>query len=147
MYTRHDITNRRVCLWVKNSQNPTYKIAFNRLYEPACYATTGKPYLNINMNSTNEILNQEVTTGNLVHDEITDMIDIWIEKRDNTQNYLHPTQKPVTLNEKPFKRCSAPGHVIFSGFAGSGSDLIACETLNRKMARCRKRSYLRNYSD
>ena len=64
-------------------------------------------------------------------DELQDMIDLWLVKRDNTQSYLHPTQKPVTLNEKPFKRCSAPGHIIFSGFAGSGSDLIACEQLNR----------------
>lgn len=132
LYTRHDITNRRVCLWIKNNQNPTYKIGFNRLYEPVTYGTTGKPYLNNQMNGVNEILNQEITTGNQVHDELIDMIDIWIEKRDDVNSYLHPTQKPVALNEKPFKRCSAPGHIIFSGFAGSGSDLIACETLNRK---------------
>ena len=60
------------------------------------------------------------------------MIDLWIQKRDAGQDYAHPTQKPVTLNEKPLKRCSAPGHIVFSGFAGSGSDLIACEQLNRK---------------
>lgn len=132
LYNKHLINNRRVCMWIKNNQNPTNKIAFNKVYEPCSYGTIGKPYLNTNMNSTNEILNQEVTTGNLVHDEITDMFDIWIEKRDSVQLYLHPTQKPVTLNEKPFKRCSAPGHIIFSGFGGSGSDLIACETLNRK---------------
>jgi DNA modification methylase len=60
------------------------------------------------------------------------MIDLWVIRRDNAQDYLHPTQKPVTLNEKPLKRCSAPGHIVFSGFAGSGSDLIACEQLNRK---------------
>ena len=59
-------------------------------------------------------------------------IDLWLERRDNAQSYEHPTQKPVTLNEKPLKRCSAPGHIIFSGFAGSGSDLIACEQLRRK---------------
>ena len=132
LYKQHGITNRRVCLWIKNNQNPTNMIAFNRLYEPCTYGTTGKPYLNNQMNSTNEILNQEVTTGNQVHDELHDMIDIWIEKRDDVNSYLHPTQKPVTLNEKPLKRCSAPGHIIFSGFGGSGSDLIACETLNRK---------------
>jgi len=132
LYAQNEIVSKRVCTWIKNNQNPTNKIAFNKVYEPVCYGITGKPYLNTNMNSTNEILNQEVTTGNQVHDEINDMIDIWIEKRDNVQSYLHPTQKPVTLNEKPFKRCSAPGHIIFSGFGGSGSDLIACETLNRK---------------
>src|SRR5665213_2579188 len=64
--------------------------------------------------------------------EILLAFNLWIEKRDNAQDYDHPTQKPVTLNEKPLKRCSAPGHIVFSGFAGSGSDLIACEQLNRK---------------
>ncbi len=131
LYTKHGIENKRVCMWIKNNQNPTHKIAFNKVYEPCVYGIVGKPYLNIVMNNANEILNQEVTTGNQVHDEILDMIDIWIEKRDNTRDYQHPTQKPVTLNEKPLKRCSAPTHIIFSGFGGSGSDLIACEELNR----------------
>lgn len=131
LYAKHKVSAKRVCLWLKNNQNPTHKIAFNKVYEPCVYGTIGKPYLNNGMHNANEILNQEVTTGNQVHDEIFDMIDIWIEKRDNAKDYRHPTQKPVTLNEKPFKRCSAPLHIIFSGFAGSGSDLIATEELGR----------------
>ena len=131
LYQKHGIDSKRVCMWIKNNQNPTHKIAFNKVYEPCVYGTIGKPYLNSAMNNVNEILNQEITTGNQVHDEILDMIDIWIEKKDNSQTYQHPTQKPVTLNEKPLKRCSAPLHVVYSGFAGSGSDLIACEELNR----------------
>ena len=131
LFDKHEIRKRRVCLWIKSNQNCTPKIAWNRLYEPCIYGTVNKPYLNPNFRNANEILNQEVTTGNQVLDELQDMIDLWLVKRDNTQNYLHPTQKPDTLNEKPFKRCSAPKHIIFSGFAGSGSDLIACEELNR----------------
>lgn len=131
LYAKHKVDSKRVCMWIKNNQNPTHKIAFNKVYEPCCYGTIGKPYLNTGMNNANEILNQEVTTGNQVHDEIIDMIDIWIEKRDNAQSYQHPTQKPVTLNEKPFKRCSSPLHIVYSGFAGSGSDLIAAEELHR----------------
>lgn len=131
LYDKCGIKKRRVCLWIKSNQNCTPKVAWNRLYEPCTYGTLGTPYLNSNFRNANEILNQEVTTGNQVLDELQDMIDLWLVKRDNTQSYLHPTQKPVTLNEKPFKRCSAPGHTIFSGFAGSGSDLIACEELNR----------------
>jgi DNA modification methylase len=131
LYMKHQIESKRVCMWIKNNQNPTHRIAFNKVYEPCVYGTIGKPYLNPAMHNVNEILNQEVTTGNQVHDEILDMIDIWIEKRDTAQSYQHPTQKPVTLNEKPLKRCSAPLHVVYSGFAGSGSDLIASEALNR----------------
>jgi len=131
LYKQHKILFRRICYWVKNNQNMTPKVAFNRVHEPAIYGTTGKAYLNNSLKNVNEILNQEVTTGNQLHNELLDMIDLWIVKRDDVQSYLHPTQKPVGLNEKPLKRCTAPGHVVFSGFGGSGSDLIACEQLRR----------------
>lgn len=131
-YKEHKVKSKRVCMWIKNNQNPTPKVAFNKVYEPCIYGTIGKPYLNASFQNANEVLNQEISSGNQLHDEVLEMIDLWIVKRDNSQEYLHPTQKPVTLNEKPFKRCSAPGHVVFSGFAGSGSDLIACEQLQRK---------------
>jgi DNA modification methylase len=132
LYQKNKIDARRVCLWIKNNGSPTPKVAFNKVYEPCVYGTVGKPYLTKGLTSGNEILNQEIGTGNQVHDDVLEMIDIWLDKRDNTQEYLHPTQKPVTLNEKPLKRCSAPGHIIFSGFGGSGSDLIACEILKRR---------------
>jgi DNA modification methylase len=132
LYGKHKVDSKRVCLWLKNNGNPTPKIAFNKVYEPCVYGVLGKPHLNKGVQNGNEILNQEVGTGNQVHEDVLEMIDIWLDKRDNTKEYLHPTQKPVTLNEKPLKRCSAPGHVVFSGFGGSGSDLIACEILQRK---------------
>lgn len=132
LFEKNKVRNKRVCMWIKNNQNPTPKIAFNKVYEPCVYGTIGTPYLNNQFKNANEVLNQEVGSGNQLHDEILEMIDLWIVKRDGAQEYQHPTQKPVSLNEKPFKRCSAPGHVVFSGFAGSGSDLIACEQLNRR---------------
>lgn len=132
LYTEQKIKSKRVCMWIKNNQNPTPKVAFNKVYEPCVYGTIGTPYLNKGFQNSNEILNQEVSSGNQLHDEVLEMIDLWIVKRDSTKEYLHPTQKPVSLNEKPFKRCSAPGHIVFSGFGGSGSDLIACEQLHRK---------------
>ena len=133
LFNENGIDSKRVCLWIKNNFNMTPQIAFNKVYEPCVYGVRGeKPYLNKNISNLNEILNKEVTTGNQVHEEIMDIITLWLEKRDNAQSYLHPTQKPVSLTEKPLRRCSAPGHIVFSGFAGSGSDLIACEQMNRK---------------
>jgi len=131
LYTKHNVDFKRVCTWVKNNQNPTPQIAFNKICEPCVYGITGKPHLNNQFKNAHEILNQELTSGNQLHDELLEMIDLWIVKRDNGQDYQHPTQKPVSLNEKPFKRCTAPGHNVFSGFGGSGSDLIACEQLQR----------------
>lgn len=132
IFSESNITFDRLCLWIKNNQNPTPQSAFNRIHEPCVYGTTGKPYLSNRLRSTNEVLNQDVSNGNQLHDEILDMIDLWLVKRDSVLEYQHPTQKPVSLSEKPLKRCTAPGHVVFCGFGGSGSDLIACEQLNRK---------------
>jgi DNA modification methylase len=132
LFRSNEIDNKRVCLWIKNNFNMTPQVAFNKAYEPCVYGVRGKPFLNKSITNSNELLNKEISSGNQVHEEIFDMINLWLEKRDNAQDYEHPTQKPVSLNEKPLKRCSAPGHIIFSGFAGSGSDLIACEQLNRK---------------
>jgi DNA modification methylase len=132
IYTDNKIKNKRVCIWIKNNQNPTPKIAFNKVHEPCVYGVSGKPFLNDRIRNANEVLNKEVSSGNQLHDEVLEMLDLWVVKRDKTTEYLHPTQKPVSLNEKPLKRCSAPGQIVFSGFAGSGSDLIACEILKRK---------------
>lgn len=132
LFPQNGIDNKRVCLWVKNNFNMTPQVAFNKAYEPCVYGSRGKPFLNKNITNSNELLNKEISSGNQVHEEILEIIDLWLERRDNAQDYEHPTQKPVTLNEKPLKRCSAPGHVVFSGFAGSGSDLVACQQLNRK---------------
>lgn len=131
LYAKHNVDFKRVCTWVKNNQNPTPQIAFNKICEPCVYGTIGKPHLNNKFKNAHELFNQELTSGNQLHDELLEMIDLWIVKRDNAQEYQHPTQKPVSLNEKPFKRCTAPGHNVFSGFGGSGSDLIACEQLQR----------------
>jgi DNA modification methylase len=129
LYKEHGVTSRRVCMWVKNNQNPTPQVAFNKVYEPCVYGTVGKPYLNSNLNNIHEVLNQEISSGNKLHDEILEMTDLWVAKRDSGQEYEHPTQKPITLNEKPLRRCSSFGHIVFSGFGGSGSDLLACEAL------------------
>ncbi len=132
LYRENGIDNKRVCLWIKNNFNMTPQVAFNKAYEPCVYGILGKPYLNSELRNTNELLNKEIGSGNQVHEEILDIFNLWLARRDNAQSYQHPTQKPVALNEKPLKRCSAPGHIVLSGFAGSGSDLIACEQLNRK---------------
>lgn len=121
---------KRVCLWVKNNMNVRPQTAFNKCYEPVVYATRGNPFLEKKTTRLNEILNKEVETGNRVYEEIMEYFDIWLVSRD--QDYLHPTQKPISLHEKPLQRCTAPGHIVLDLFAGSGSTLIACEQTNRK---------------
>lgn len=130
LMAEHGLTNKRVCLWIKNNFNMTPQVAFNKAYEPCVYAVRGAPYLSDTHNLT-EILNKHIAVGNRSIDDIIDVFDIWLAKRDPAQAYMHPTQKPVTLHEKPLKRCSKPGDVILDVFAGSGSLLSACEQLKR----------------
>jgi DNA modification methylase len=44
----------------------------------------------------------------------------------------HPTQKPVELFARPYRKHTRPGSVGFEPFSGSGSQLIAAEQLGRR---------------
>lgn len=56
---------------------------------------------------------------------------VWDIKRDNTREYVHPTQKPTALAIKAMFNSSKPGEIVLDLFGGSGSTLIACEQSNR----------------
>jgi DNA modification methylase len=57
--------------------------------------------------------------------------DVWRIKRDNSSDYLHPTQKPIQLPMRAIKNSSKTGELIYEPFLGSGSTLIASEKTNR----------------
>lgn len=130
LYKELGIDNKRVCLWIKNGQNPTPSVAFNKCYEPCTYGTKGSPYLCEDKQNLNETLNKELTTGNNLLDEIG---DIWAVKRLPGNEYEHATSKPPKLHEKAILRCTRPGDIILDSFLGSGSTLIAAEQLKRRV--------------
>ncbi len=126
------LENKRVCMWVKGSANPTPGIAYNKCYEPCVYSTRGIPYLSPVALNFAEVLNKELgPSGNKLFDDIHDLIDIWLTKRISGSEYQHATQKPVTLHERPIKRCTKPGGTILDLFGGSGSTLIAADAMKR----------------
>ncbi|MFA7309062.1 MAG: DNA methyltransferase [Patescibacteria group bacterium] len=131
VYEELGIKYQRTCLWIKNGINPTPQIAFSKLYEPCVYGTVGKPYLSDKHTKFAEILNTEVGIGNATLDDVADLIDIWLVKRDASDDYNHPTQKPLTLHERPLMRCTKIGDTVLDLFGGSGSTLLACEQLKR----------------
>jgi DNA modification methylase len=133
LYRESSIQNKRVCLWIKNGQNPTPGVAFSKCYEPCVYGIKGKPYLSKNEQGLNEVMNKDVSTGNRLIDDVLDLLDIWLVKRLAGNEYEHPTMKPPTVYEKAIRRCTKPGDIIFDGFGGSGSSLIAGEQLKRKV--------------
>ena len=56
---------------------------------------------------------------------------VWDIKRDNTREYVHPTQKPTALACKAIFNSSQNGETVLDLFGGSGSTLIACEQTGR----------------
>ncbi len=136
VYRSFGISNKRVCLWLKNNQNPVPSVAFNKVYEPCVYGIKGKPYLAESIKNLNEVMNKELGTGNELLAQVNDFIDIWTAKRVSSKDYEHATTKPITLHEKAIKRCTKPGEIILDSFLGSGSTLLAGEQLGRKVYGC-----------
>jgi DNA modification methylase len=131
LYEKNNVTNRRICFWVKNNFDPTPQVAFNKVIEPCVYGTIGSPALNPTLKNLSEVLNKEVNSIGM-YDDLISIVQMWLVKRDNAADYEHPTQKPISLNEKPIKRCTSPGEIILDLFGGSGSTLIAAEQLKRR---------------
>jgi len=136
IYRSLGLNNKRVCLWLKNSHNPVPKVYCNKVYEPAVYATRERPYLAESMQSLNEVMNKEFTTGNNLIDEVDDFIEIWTAKRLSSSSYEHATSKPISLHEKAIKRCTKPNDIIIDSFLGSGSTLLCAEQLDRRVYGC-----------
>lgn len=133
LYRELGIENKRVCLWVKNSQNPVPSVAFNKCYEPCTYGVRGKPYITKNIQNLNEVMNKEITTGNNLITEALDHLDLWFVKRLSGKEYEHATSKPPKLHEKAIRRCTKPGDIILDSFAGSSSTMICAEQLKRRV--------------
>jgi len=129
LYRELNIENKRVCLWLKNGQNPTPGVAFSKCYEPCVYGVKGSPYLS-DIQNLNEVMNKETTAGNSLLEE---MSDIWAAKRLSGQDYEHATSKPPKLHEKAIRRCTRPDDIILDSFSGSASTMIAAEQLKRRV--------------
>lgn len=57
---------------------------------------------------------------------------LWKVHRDRTQDYHHPTQKPLELAERAIRHGSQRGEIIYDPFLGSGTTLIAAAILGRR---------------
>ena len=56
---------------------------------------------------------------------------LWQIHRDATKEYIHPTQKPIAIAQRAIRNSSSRGDIVLDLFLGSGSTLVAAESLNR----------------
>ncbi len=136
LYKELGINCKRLLVWLKNNSSPTPQVAFNKIAEFIVYGTRGKPYLNEKVTNLHEVVNKGITSGNNVHDEIMDQMNILMVKRLPSNQYKHPTQKSPSLHEKSLRRCTQPGEIVLDLTAGSGSIMSACEQLKRVAYMC-----------
>ena len=59
----------------------------------------------------------------------TNEVSVW-EYDQPSKNEFHPTEKPIELMERAIS--NHPYKMVYDGFVGSGTTLIACERLHRK---------------
>ena len=100
---------------------------YHRCYEPCMFGwKKGKKHF-----KNKEIANYKDVFGTMEFDEFQHYLDVWFQKRDNTADYVHPTQKPIKLAERALFKSSKPDGIVIDLFGGSGSTLIACEQMHR----------------
>jgi site-specific DNA-methyltransferase (adenine-specific) len=117
----------QIIMWLKNSMILSYGCDYHRCYEPCMLGWKEKQqhYKNKKLNNLKDVFHLDIDT-------FSQLLDVWYEKRDNTSEYLHPTQKPVRLAERALRKNSEEGDIILDVFGGSGSTLIGCEQMRRK---------------
>lgn len=90
----------------------------------------GKIYLEPKPPKGKKVRSMRVLPGQSIYissNEKTD--DLWEIGRDDTGD--HPTQKPVALAIRAIENSSRPGDIVYDGFLGSGTTLIAAEISGR----------------
>ncbi len=130
LYMELGIKNRRLNVWVKNNSSPTPTVAFNKCTEFCVYGSKGSPYLSDLVKNLNEIQNKDLSTGNQLLEEIS---NLWATKRLPSNQMEHPTSKNPELHHKFIMRCTKPGNIIFDAFSGSASTMVCAEQLGRKV--------------
>ena len=108
-------------------------------HEPFFYATIkGTKPLFYGDRTNTTVLNFQKTDAELVawakkqrEAEKAGKMTVWTMKREPTQEYVHPTQKPVELVMYALANSSKVDDVVLDPFMGSGATLIACTKTNR----------------
>ncbi len=112
-------------IWVKEAPLLS-RLDYMGIHEPCLYGwKQGKKHY------SHRMIRNIREVWNLNFDDFVELMDVWYERRDNTAEYMHPTQKPVRLSERALKLSSEKGDVVLDVFGGSGSTLIGCEQVDR----------------
>jgi len=117
----------QIIIWLKPSPVLSMGQDYHRCYEPCFmgWKKGQKHYSNRKIRNLKDVFNLDDM-------DQEELFDVWMERRDNTAEYVHPTQKPVRLPGRALRKNSEPGDLVIDLFGGSGSTLIACQQMGRR---------------
>lgn len=131
---------KQCIIWVKNTL-VLGRQDYQWQHEPILYGwKTGAAHRWYGMFDKTTVIDDEVNIKNLKKEQLQELVQHLRNERKTTvvrenkpaRNAEHPTMKPVGLITKFLMNSSRQGDIVYDGFGGSGSTLIAAEKLNRK---------------
>lgn len=133
-------TLRQCLVWVKN-HFVMGRQDYHWRHETILYGwAEGAGHYFLNDRTQDTVMDEEGSLKKLGKAELIDLIKelrrqenttVWKEDRP-TANILHPTIKPIALIQKAVRNSSRIGEIVFDGFGGSGSTLIAAQSIDRR---------------
>jgi len=133
-------TLRQCLVWVKH-HFVMGRQDYHWRHETLLYGwADGAPHYFIHDRTRNTVFDEERNLRELNQEQLIDIIDeyrrqdqtsVWRENRPSA-SLLHPTIKPIALIAKAIRNSSLPDGMVFDGFAGSGSTLIAAQETGRR---------------
>lgn len=116
----------QILVWLKEQMIFSLGQDYHRCYEPCMFGwKAGSAHF------TNHKIADAKDVFSLEARAFHELPDVWYQRRDKINEYVHPTQKPVKLAERALRNNTLPGDLVADVFGGSGSTLIACDQLAR----------------
>lgn len=131
---------RQTLIWVKNTLVLGRK-DYQLKHEPCLYGwKDGAGHYFTDDRTETTVIEDKIDLKKLKKEEMLKLLEeIYSDKVSTTiihedkplRNDLHPTMKPIKLCAKLIKNSSKPKQIVFDGFGGSGSTMMACEQTDR----------------
>ena len=129
----------QVLIWVKNSLVLSRQ-DYHWLHEPILYGWREGASHHYVSDRTSVTVVEDLNIDKLSKEQMKTLLKQLLKEEASTTavredrpriNELHPTMKPVQLCGKLIKNSSRPKELVYDGFGGSGSTLIAAHQLDR----------------
>lgn len=129
---------KQCLIWVKSSATLSRQ-DYNWQHEPMLYGwKPGAAHYFAGDFTLTTVIDDEEDIENLSKDELIEIVKAAqkhttvIREDKPKENDMHPTMKPVALVRRCIQASSKPGEIVLDGFGGSGTTLMACQTIGRK---------------